>query len=59
VGGAVAGNEIEKRVRSTKSYEITVRMEDGSSRVLNQASAPSWREGDKVKVVNGVIQSNA
>ena len=59
VGGAIAGNEIEKRVKSTKSYAITVRFDDGTSRVINEANAPSWRAGDKVKVVNGVIQSNA
>jgi outer membrane lipoprotein SlyB len=59
VGGAVAGNEIEKRVKSTKHYEITVRFDDGSSRVITEANAPSWRSGDKVKVVNGLIQSNA
>jgi outer membrane lipoprotein SlyB len=59
VGGAVAGNEIEKRVKSAKSYDITIRFEDGSSRVINEASAPSWRAGDRVKVINGVIQSNA
>ena len=59
VGGAVAGHEVEKRVKSTKSYDITVRFEDGSSRVINEATAPSWRAGDRVKVVNGVIQSNA
>jgi outer membrane lipoprotein SlyB len=58
VGGAVAGNEIEKRVKSTKSFEITVHFEDGSSRVITEANATSWRSGDKVKVVNGVIQSN-
>jgi len=59
VGGAVAGHEIEKRVKSGKSYDITVRFEDGSSRVINEANAPSWRIGDRVKVINGVIQSNA
>jgi outer membrane lipoprotein SlyB len=59
VGGAVAGNEIEKRVRSTKSYEVTVRFEDGSSRVITEANTSTWRAGDKVKVVNNVIQSNA
>lgn len=59
VGGAVAGNEIEKRVKSDKSYEISIRFEDGSSRVVNEAGATSWRSGDRVRVVNGVIQSNA
>jgi len=59
VGGAVAGNEVEKRVKSGKSYEITIRLEDGSSRVMHEAIAPSWRAGDRVKVIDGVIQSNA
>jgi outer membrane lipoprotein SlyB len=59
VGGVVAGNEIEKRVKSTKACEITVRFDDGSSRVINAASAPTWRAGDKVKVINGAIQSNS
>jgi outer membrane lipoprotein SlyB len=59
VGGAVVGNEIEKRVRSTKSYEITVRFEDGSSRVITEADATAWRAGDKVKIINGVIHANS
>ncbi len=59
VGGGFAGNEIEKRVKTTKSFEITVRFDDGSSRVFTEANAPTWRSGDKVKVVNGVLQSNA
>lgn len=58
VGGAVAGNEIEKRVKTTKSYEVTVRLDDGSSRVFTETTAPAWRSGDKVKVINGAIQSN-
>ena len=59
VGGVIAGNEIEKRVKSTKGYEITVRFDDGSSRVISAASAPMWRTGDHVKVVDGVIQANS
>jgi len=58
VGGAVAGNEIEKRVKSGKSYEVTVRLDDGSSRVISQTNPPAWRTGDHVKVVSGVIQAN-
>jgi outer membrane lipoprotein SlyB len=46
-------------VKSGTSYESTVRLEDGSSRVISQASAPTWRSGDRVKIVNGVIESNA
>ena len=59
VGGGFAGNEIEKRVKSTKNYSITIRLDDGTSRTLSQATAPAWRAGDKVRIVNGAIQSNA
>jgi outer membrane lipoprotein SlyB len=57
VGGVIAGNEIEKRVLATKTYEITVRLDDGSVRVLNQAAAPSWRSGDRIRIVEGAIQA--
>jgi outer membrane lipoprotein SlyB len=59
VGGAMAGNEVEKRSKSTKSYSITVRFDDGTSSVINEANPPSWRAGDKVKVVGGVIHFNS
>jgi outer membrane lipoprotein SlyB len=59
VGGAVAGNEIEKRVKTTRSYKVTVRLDNGSRRVISQARLPNWRTGDKVKVINGAIHSNA
>ena len=37
VGGALAGNEVEKRVRSTTVYDVQVRMEDGSLRSFRRA----------------------
>ena len=58
IGGGYAGNEIEKRNNSTKSYEVTIRMDDGSSRAFNAGSASSWRSGDHVKIVDGAIRSN-
>jgi outer membrane lipoprotein SlyB len=58
VGGVMAGNEIEKRVKSSKGYEVTIRLEDGSSRVIHQSNAPAWQTGDRVKVVDGAIRSN-
>jgi outer membrane lipoprotein SlyB len=57
VGGAVAGNEVEKRVKATKSYDITVRLDDGSTRVINETNPPSWRSGDRVRIVDGTIRS--
>lgn len=58
VGGVVAGNEIEKRVKSTKSYEVTVRLDDGSSRLIHEANPPAWHTGDRVRVVDGEIHAN-
>jgi len=59
VGGALAGNQIEKKAKATKSWEITIRFEDGTTQVLSQPTQPSWRVGDKVKLINGALQSNA
>jgi outer membrane lipoprotein SlyB len=59
VGGAVAGNQIEKQSKKTTSYQITVRFVDGTTRLITQSAQPSWHTGDKVKVIDGVISSNA
>ena len=59
VGGAVAGHQIEKYIKSSKSYEIVVRLENGSSQVVQESAAPAWRTGDRVKIVNGALQSNS
>ncbi len=59
VAGGLLGNEIEKQVKTSKSYEVTVRFDDGAVRVINEANAPSWRVGDKVKVIAGVIHNNS
>lgn len=57
VGGAVAGNEVEKRVKATKSYDISVRLDDGSTRVINETNPPSWRAGDRVRIIDGSIRT--
>lgn len=58
VGGGLAGHQVEKNVRKTKEYQVTVRLEDGSSRQFTFPEVPAWRIGEKVRVVNGVIQPN-
>ena len=58
VGGAVAGNEVEKRVKATKSREVTVRLDDGSSRIVNEGSSSPWHTGDRVKIVSGEIHAH-
>jgi len=58
VGGGIAGHQIEKNVKKTMQYQITVRFEDGRTSVITQDTLPNWRPGDRVKVVNGAIQPN-
>ena len=54
VGGGYAGNEVEKRVRAVKAYDVSVRMEDGSVRTLRQSEAVA--PGTPVVVEGGVLR---
>lgn len=55
LGGAFAGNQIEKSQRKSVHYDVTVRMQDGSTRTVTTKERPIWREGDHVRVVNGEL----
>jgi outer membrane lipoprotein SlyB len=57
VGGAVVGNQVEGNMKATHSYEIRVRLDDGSQRTFRQTSTPSWRTGDRVRIVKGRLRS--
>jgi outer membrane lipoprotein SlyB len=57
VGGGFAGNSIEKRTNTTTSYEVRVRMENGSTRTFTPSNPPDWRAGDRVKVIDGRLTS--
>jgi len=56
VGGAVAGNEIEKRKNAVSYYAVTVKMEDGSQRVVNVGTSQGISVGTKVKVIGNDLQ---
>jgi outer membrane lipoprotein SlyB len=55
-GGALAGHQVEKKVRSTKHWEVTVRLDGGATRTISMPSQPAWRAGDRVRIVNDAIQ---
>jgi outer membrane lipoprotein SlyB len=57
VGGAVAGNQIEGNMKANHSYEIRVRLDDGTLRTFHQQSVPQWRTGDRVRVVKGSLRA--
>lgn len=50
-GGAYAGNTIEKSMNKRVVHRITLRMDDGSRRVLTDSSSPAHAVGDRVRVV--------
>lgn len=57
-GGAYAGHQIEKHVKSTQYYNVAVRMDDGSTRAVSYDKEPAFRAGDKVRIVDGALVLN-
>ncbi len=55
LGGAYAGNTIEKNAKKTRSYNIVVKMNSGEERTFNQTRAPDVASGDRVKIDNNVV----
>ena len=54
-GGAYIGNKIEKKVRAETSYEIKVRLDDGTETTVTQETAPKLAVGDAVRIVDGNV----
>ena len=57
VGGAVFGNQVEGNMKASTSYEIRVRLDDGTLRTFHQRSIPAWRNGDRVRIVKGTLHT--
>lgn len=52
-GGAYAGHQAEKKIRTTRQWNVAVRMEDGSTRMFRYDQEPSVHVGDSVRVRDG------
>ncbi|MCC8394387.1 glycine zipper 2TM domain-containing protein [Paraburkholderia sp. MMS20-SJTR3] len=55
LGGGLAGNSVEKHLRSSTSYSVRVRMENGHTRYFTYHDAPPFRDGQRVRVENGTL----
>ncbi len=55
VGGGVAGNEVEKRARGDTVYQVRVRMDDNTSRTIEQAEPP--HVGARVDVQGNTLKA--
>lgn len=54
---AAPGIGDETRMKSTRSYEINVRMADGSSRLITAENPAQWRTGERLIVIAGTNPS--
>ena len=55
-GVVVAVKQVELKGRKADSpsqYQIRVRMSDGSERTVTYTTAPTWKAGDRVRLLNG------
>jgi len=52
---ATDGIATELVAQVSYTYQTTVRYEDGTTGVFNQAEPPLWQAGDKVRIVDGTI----
>ena len=55
VGGGMAGNAVEKKMKKITQYEVSVRMEDGSHRIVRQTTPASV--GSQVTVAGNTLQA--
>lgn len=53
VGGAVAGNLIGKKLSSKKIWSVQVRMDNGEVRDVDYTSDPGYRQGQRVRLIEG------
>ncbi len=54
VGGGVAGHEVEKNVKARTVFSVKLRMDDGTTRTLQQAEAPAV--GARVQVEGSTLR---
>ncbi len=54
-GGAWAGNEVEKKVKTTKHYEVVVRLDNGGSQMVSYTAQPAFAVGNRVRIENGAL----
>lgn len=52
-GGAYAGNKFEQYRNKVTRYEVSVRFDDGTQRLLTFDTRPTWQVGERVRLGSG------
>jgi outer membrane lipoprotein SlyB len=55
-GGAFAGDAIEGQMKKQTAWRVTVRLDDGSVRTLQQSAQPPFAVGDRVRIEGNLIE---
>ena len=55
VGGSGTAGATGSSMGEDKMYRITLRMDDGTTRVVTQDKPPTFRSGDRVNMMDGMI----
>ena len=50
--GAYAGHQVEKNQKSSTTYQVIVKMEEGNTRTFTFSNPTSYQVGDKIKIVD-------
>jgi outer membrane lipoprotein SlyB len=53
-GGAIAGHQIERHARSTRHYDVDVRMSDGTMKTF-RLNSRAWKAGERVRLQGGKL----
>jgi len=51
-GGAAVGNEIEKRVRKTRRFDVTVQFRGGGAQANSYAAERAFKTGHKLRLAH-------
>ncbi|WP_070106879.1 glycine zipper 2TM domain-containing protein [Burkholderia plantarii] len=55
LGGGLAGNSVEKHLRSETDYHVRVRMENGATRTFTYRNPPPFGQGQRVHIERGTL----
>lgn len=55
LGGGLAGNSVEKHLRSETDYSVHARMENGHTRYFTYKNPPPFAQGQRVHIQHGVL----
>ncbi|MEO8674882.1 MAG: glycine zipper 2TM domain-containing protein [Casimicrobiaceae bacterium] len=52
-GGAYVGNKVEQNRNTKSQWSVGIKMDSGQQRTFIYSNAPTVREGDRVKLIDG------